>query len=309
MKLFTGTANPKLSQKVADLMRTSLSPAEIVRFENSEVRVRIEEDVKNDRCVVIQSTSNPMDANLMELFLTCDALRREEAHRVIGFLPYFGYARQNIQHRQGECVSANMIVRILETIGFHKIYTFDLHNEATGGVFSIPFVNVSTLSLLAQEVKNYLGSDATKEAVTVISPDQGGIDRARKFGEFLFGDEKFSIGVTEKKRNQDKIHQSKALDLYGDVKNKIAIIVDDVTTSGGTLVHAAEFCKEKGASRVLAVVIHHDFGPQAPDKIQNSCLEKFFSTDTIALKESQTFEKLTEISVAPLIAQELEYMK
>lgn len=307
MKLFSGTANPSLTTEVAQLMNVPVSKSEVVRFENTEVRVRIEEDVKNNKCVVMQSTSNPMDANLMELFLTCDALRREEAHKVIGVLPYFGYARQNIQHRNGECVSANMIIRILETIGFNKVYTFDLHDEATAGVFSIPFVNLTTLGLIAENVKSYLGADATKEKVTVISPDQGGIERARKFGTYLFGDDKFSIGVTEKKRNADQIHQSKALDLYGDVAGKTAIIVDDVTTSGGTLIHAAEFCMQKGATRVLAAIVHHDFGPTAAQKIQDSSIEKFFTTNTIALKENQQFEKMVEISVAPLMAEELKF--
>lgn len=310
LKLFSGSANPQLTQAVAQHISIPVSKAEIIRFENSEVRVRVEEDVKNDRCVVIQPTANPTDTNLMELFLMCDALRREEAHKVFGFLPYFGYARQNIQHRAGECVSANMVIRMLETIGFHKVFTFDLHDEATAGVFNIPFVNLTTLGLLAEEIKNYLGAEnATKDMVTVISPDQGGIERARKFGNFLFGNEQFSIGVTEKKRDQDHIHQSKALDLYGNVEGKTAIIVDDVATSGGTLIHAAEFCMEKGATRVLAAIVHHDFAPQAPQRIQDSSIERFFTTNTIALKEGQQFDKLAEISVASLIAKELEPMK
>lgn len=310
LKIFSGTANPQLSAEVAQQLQLPVSKSEVVRFGNSEVRVRIEEDVKNDRCVVIQPTANPADMNLMELFLFSDALRREEARRVVGFLPYFGYARQNIQHRAGECVSASMIIRILETIGFHKIFTFDLHDEATAGVFSIPFINLTTLGLMAEEVKKYLGEEnATKDKVTVISPDQGGIERARKFGRYLFGNEGFSIGVTEKNRDQDHIHTSKALDLYGNVEGKTAIIVDDVATSGGTLIHAAEFCMQKGATRVLAAIVHHDFGPEAPQKIQDSSIEKFFTTNTIALKEGHQFEKMVEISVAPLIAKELEGMR
>lgn len=114
-----------------------MAKVEVVRFENSEVRVRVEEDVKNDTCVIIQSTSNPTNTNLMELFLMADALRREEARRVIAMIPYFGYARQDIQHRPGECVSANVIIRFLESIGIHKVYTVNLHDEATEGVFLI----------------------------------------------------------------------------------------------------------------------------------------------------------------------------
>lgn len=310
LNIFSGTANPKLTEEVAQQLGLSVSRSETIRFENSEVRVHVQEDVKNNRCVVIQSTANPSDTNLMELFLFCDALRREEAHRVIGVIPYFGYARQNVQHRPGECVSANMIIRILETIGFHKIYTFDLHDDATGGVFSIPFVNLTTLPLLAQNVKEYMGVEHTnRDEVTVVSPDQGGIERARKFGTELFGTEAFSIAVTEKKRDQDQIHQSKALDLYGDVEGKTAIIVDDITTSAGTLIHAAEFCMQKGAKRVLGVIIHSDFGPGAAEKIQNSSLEKFFTTNTIALKDGHHFDKMVQVSVASLLAAELKESK
>lgn len=309
LKLFAGTSNPQLTQEVASLLSLPVSKSEVVRFQNSEVRVRIEEDVKHDVCVVIQSTTNPTDTNLTELLLFCDALRRQEARRVIGIIPSFGYARQNIQHRTGECVSAHVVIRFLESIGFAKIYTFDLHDEATGGVFSIPFKNLSALPMLAGEVKKYLQEQqlaVSKDTVTVISPDQGGIERARHFGQTLFGDSMFSIGVTEKKRDQDHMHESNALDLYGDVKGKTAILVDDLATSGGTLMHAAELCLAKGATKVIAAIVHHDFSPHTPQKIQESQIEKFFTTNTVALKEDYKFPKLQEMSIASTIADELK---
>lgn len=311
LKIFSGTANPALSTEVAKAMNTELAKAEVVRFGNSEVRVCIEEDVKHDTCVVIQPTANPTDTNLMELYLMCDALRREEARRVIGVVPYFGYARQNIQHRPGECVSVNVVIRFMEAIGFHKIYTFTLHDEATEGVFNIPFRNLSPFPLMAQEVKKYLnekGIETSPQRVTVISPDQGGIERARHFGMELFGDVPFQIAVTEKKRDLEHIHQSRALDLYGDVQDKMAVIVDDVATSGSTLMNAAEVALEKGATGALAAIVHHDFSSGTPEKLQASKLEKFFTTNTIALKEGQKFEKMQEVSIAPLIAQELSQL-
>ena len=138
IKLFSGTANPRLSQEVAKLLNLTLAKAEVTRFHNSEVRVRIQDEVRNHTSVIIQPTANPTDTNLMELFFFCDALRRQEAKKVIGVIPYFGYARQDVQYRPGECVSANVIIRFIESIGFDKIYTVDLHDEATEGVFSIP---------------------------------------------------------------------------------------------------------------------------------------------------------------------------
>jgi len=302
MKLFSGTANPALSQKIADQLQVPLGNAEIVRFENSETRVRIEDEVKDENCYVIQPTANPSDTHLMELFFFCDALRRQEAKKVYAIIPYFGYARQDVQHRPGECVSANVVIRFLESIGFYKVYTINLHDEATEGVFSIPFKNIDAFPVLATEIQKYI-SKVTTDSVAVVSPDHGGVERARKFADQLFGHTEHSIAVVEKRRDLAHIHQSTALDLYGDVKGKTAILVDDVITSGGTLIHAAKLCLDRGASRVLTAVTHHDFSPTAPAKLQNSLIEKIFSTDTIFLREDQKIEKLTEVSIAPLIAE------
>ncbi|OGK34552.1 hypothetical protein A3A93_06120 [Candidatus Roizmanbacteria bacterium RIFCSPLOWO2_01_FULL_38_12] len=309
LKLFSGTANPDLSKDVAKTLSLGLAKSQVTRFDNSEVRVWIEEDVKHDICVVIQSTSNPTDTNLMELFLTCDALRREEARKVIGIIPYFGYARQDIQHRTGECVSANVVIKFLEAIGFNKIYTINLHDEATEGVFTIPFKNLSAFPIIAKEIKKYFekkGIKVNTDNIAIISPDQGGIERARKFGTELFGTDAFQLVLTEKKRDLEHIHESRALNLYGDVKDKIAVIVDDVSTSGGTLINSANICLEKGAKSIVASIIHSDFAKDTPKKIQNSQIEAFFTTDTIKLSEDQKFEKLHICSVAGLIAKELE---
>jgi len=309
MKLFSGSANPNLSQKIADKLGVSLARAEIVRFENSEIRIHIEEEVKNEDCYVIQPTANPSDTHLMELFFFCDALRRQEAKKVYAIIPYFGYARQDVQHRPGECVSANVIIRFLESIGFYKVYVINLHDEATEGVFSIPFKNINAFPILASEIKKYItgSTDLTDStdlthSVAVVSPDHGGVERARKFGDELFGHVEHSISVVEKRRDLSHIHKSVALDLYGDVKGKTAILVDDMITSGGTLMHAAQLCMDRGASKVLTAVIHHDFGPKAPIELQASVIEKVFTTDTIALRDDQKFEKLVEVSVASIIS-------
>jgi ribose-phosphate pyrophosphokinase len=308
MKLFAGSANPPLGQKIAEELGVPLAQAEIVRFENSEIRIRIAEDVKNEECYVIQPTANPSDTHLMELFFFCDALRRMEAKKVYAVIPYFGYARQDIQHRDGECVSANVVITFLESIGFAKVYTVNIHDEATQGVFSIPYKDISALPLLADTVKDYLREEGVYDVnkVTVLSPDQGGVERARKFSEELFPDTEVHLAVIEKKRNLNKIHTSRAVDIYGDVKGRNVILVDDMTTSGGTLINAAHLCKEKGARQMLAVIVHHDFAPDAPEKIQASHISKFFTTNTIFLKKGQSFPKLQEVSVAKLIAEALK---
>lgn len=306
IKLFSGSANPELTKEVAKLLKVPIAKSEVVRFANSEVKVTIEEEVKDTTCVVIQPTSNPTDTNLMELLFFCDALRRQEAKYVVGYIPYFGYARQDMQHRVGECVSANVVIRFLEVIGFSKIYSLDIHDEATEGVFSIPFKNLSALPLLAEKVKKYLGKNINPESIAITSPDQGGIERARNFGLHFFKGESFSLTVIEKKRDLNHLHKSTALDIYGKVNNKTVIMIDDLITSGGTLINAANLCLENGAKRVLSIIVHHDFANNAPKIILDSKIEKFFTTNTIALRPEQKFSKLEEISIAPLIAHEIK---
>ncbi len=306
MKLFSGSSSRNLVLEISQLLKLALSNAEITRFANSEVKVTIKEDVKNEVCVVIQSTANPTDTNLMELFLFADALKRNEAKKVIGIIPYFGYARQNIQHRPGECVSANVIVRFLESIGFSKIFTIDLHDEATEGVFSIPFKNLSALSLLAETVKKNFSNKLN--SIRIVSPDQGGIERARKFSSYLFGKET-SIAVIEKLRDLNRPHISHSVALYGEIKNKIVFLVDDILTSGRTLVNAAELCAKNGAKEIYAAIVHHDFSPNAHQFLQSSIIKKIYTTNTIELKKADQFSKLQEISVAPIIAQELRQIE
>jgi ribose-phosphate pyrophosphokinase len=307
IKLFSGSAHPRLSQEVAKLLNYPLSKAEVVRFGNSEVKVTIQEDVKQATSVIIQPTSNPTDTNLMELLFFCDALRRGEAKYVVGYVPYFGYARQDIQHRPGECVSVNVVIRMLESIGFNKIYAVDLHDEATAGVFSIPFKNLSALPPLAKHLKRYFQQQKiTLDQIALVSPDQGAVEKVRNFGEVFYGTRAFSEVVIEKKRDQNIAHKAEPIDLYGDVKNKIVVIVDDMVVSGSTLIPAVNLCLKRGAKKVYAAIVHHDFSDTAHKIIQNSQLEKFFTTNTIALKPEQKFSKLEEISIAPLIADELK---
>ena len=200
----------------------------------------------------------------------------------------------------------NVIIKFLESIGFYKIYTVNLHDEATEGVFSIPFKNIDAFPVLAKEIQKYLKSVST-DSTAVVSPDHGGVERARKFSDVLFGHQNHTISVVEKRRDLEHIHKSVALDLYGDVKGKVAILVDDMITSGGTLIHAAQLCLDRGATKVLAAVVHHDFAPNAPKKLQTSLIERFFTTDTIALKTNQKFKKLHEVTIASLIAEEFKH--
>ncbi|MBI4008717.1 ribose-phosphate pyrophosphokinase [Candidatus Roizmanbacteria bacterium] len=307
IKLFSGTAHPKLSKEVARLLGINLSKAEVVRFGNSEVKVTIQEEVKNSTCIIIQPATDPTDTNYMELFFFCDALKRQEAAKVIAVIPYFGYAKQNMQHRVGESVSVNVIIRFLEAIGFDKIYTFDLHDEATAGVFSIPFKHLSAFPMLANHIREYFKKNKVDfNNVALVSPDQGAVEKVRNFGKVFFGTGNFSEVVIEKKRDQDIMHKAKPLDLYGDVAGKIVLIIDDMIVSGSTILPAIDLCLERRAKKVYVTAVHHDFTREAPAALQKSKLEKFFTTNTIALQEKQKFSKLEEISIAQIIEDELK---
>lgn len=306
-KLFSGSAHKLLAYEVAKLLQIPLAKSEVVRFGNSEVKVTIQEIVKNQTCVVIQPTSNPTDTRIMELLFFCDALKRQEAKEIVGVIPYFGYAKQNIQHRNGEDVSVNVVIRMLELIGFHKIFAFDLHDEGTAGDFNIPFENLTAFPLLAKSLKQELTSwGITPDKIAIVSPDQGGVERARNFGEKFFGTSKFDEVVIEKVRDQNIPHKAKPVAFYGDVKNKVAIIVDDMVISGSTLIPAVDECLKHGAKKVYGAIVHHDFMIDAARKIQQSQIEKFFTTNTIALSTDQNFPKLQEVNVAPIIAKALK---
>lgn len=307
IKLFSGSANPQLSQELASILNLPLSSSKITRFANSEVKVTIKEKVKESTCFVIQPTSNPTDTHLMELLFFADALKRNGAKKIIAVIPYFGYARQNREHLPGESVSVNVVIRILEYVGFDAIFAVTLHDEATEGVFSVPFKNIDGFLVLNKKISSYLSNNFKNETAIIVSPDQGGVERAQNFADSFFHQKNVEIAVVEKKRNLEKIHQSTALNLFGNVKNKVAIIVDDIITSGQTLVNAADLCLKKGAKKVIAAIVHPDLSPNAKEIIEKSPIEKIFVTNTIQLKEK--INKIEVVSCAYPIANAIkEYL-
>ncbi|PJE63583.1 hypothetical protein COU89_02555 [Candidatus Roizmanbacteria bacterium CG10_big_fil_rev_8_21_14_0_10_45_7] len=279
MTYFAGNASPKVGEAVSARHGGTLGKSELVRFANSEIKVRILQEVTDTPCVIIQSLSNPTSERVLELAFYLDALRREGAASVDVIIPYLGYARQNIQHLPGECVSAHVIISLIESLGARSVTTIDIHDEATAGVFTVPFTNLSALPLLAHEMKKTIAVEHT----LVGSPDQGGVERARGFAEaFYEGGTAPDLIVIEKKRNLEGVHDSQAVELYGDVTGKDIILVDDVATSGGTMLHAAQLCLDKGARQVYTAVVHADFGEGIIEKIGNAKLfQGWYTTNTI----------------------------
>ncbi|GIW63257.1 MAG: ribose-phosphate pyrophosphokinase [Patescibacteria group bacterium] len=312
MIIISGSANYQLAKETAELLKADCLQAETTKFADTEFKVRINQRMYNQTAVVIQSISRPASETLLELLLIIDSLKRQEAKEIIVVIPYFGFSRQNIEHLKGESVSFNLIANILQNLNLSRVITCELHDEASSGVFSIPFTNLNVFDELSEAIKNYLDQiNITTSAtnITIVSPDQGGLERARKFGEIFFNSDNFNLAVTEKKRNLQGIHDSKAVEIYGSVENKLCLIVDDVSTSAGTLINSAELCLKYKASKILAVIVHKDFTQEAVEKINNSKIEKIFTTNTITRTDLKEPDKIATISVASKLAEILQDYK
>jgi ribose-phosphate pyrophosphokinase len=292
-KIFSGTANPPLAEKISKILTTPLGKIEIVRFADSEVRVRIEEEVAGKTCYVIASLSNPVDTHLVEFCLIVDALKQNEAQKIIGVIPYFGYARQDKAHRPGEGVSARVMAKLIEAVGVSKIITVDLHSEAVASFFNVSLVHLFGLSIFLPEISKL------KDDLVIIAPDAGGAKRAQKFAESLGA----PLALIEKKRDLQKLHTLEVCRVIGEVKDKVCVVVDDVITGGGTAVEAARLLKEKGAKKVIACATHPDFVEGTRKNLTNSKVDKVYVSDTILVPPDKTFPKLEIVSIGNLIAE------
>lgn len=296
--IFSGNSNPTLASEIASNLGLPLGKVEIIRFADSECRVRIEEDVEGKDVFIIQSLSNPVDERLIELLLMCDAVKRLEPRKIIAVIPYHGYARQDRIHRPGECLSSQVIAKLIETVGVDKLITVELHNEAILGFFKIPVVHLSGLGIFQPALKE-LNSN-----IVIVTPDAGALKRAQKFSENMDA----PLALIEKKRDLNKLHKILSMRVVGDVKDKIAIIVDDVIVTGGTLINAGYLLKEKGASQVIAVATHADFVGGADKILKDSPVDKIWVTDTIPIPQDMCFPKLRIFSSSSLLSDAIRKM-
>ena len=307
MKLFIGSSSENLGRRVSELSGIPIGRWQLFKFGDSEVKPQIQDAVRGEDVIVFQSTSNPVNEAYMELFLLIDALRRSACGRIILAMPYYGYSRQNQQHLPGEPVSAQIMARFLEDVGTDEVISIDLHEEQLTGFFTIPITHLSGLPLLAKSIAEEIKDDSS---VVVVSPDQGGVERTRKFRDALAaelsGKVAEEIGIVEKIRNLEGVHETKMVEITGEVKDKVVIIPDDVIVSGGTILHAADAAMAKGATKVFLAATHADFIPETKDKLQNSSAEKVFVTDTITIPEDQKFPKLQIVSTADLLSETLK---
>lgn len=297
MKIFSGTSNKPLAEKIANAMGTQLSPIEIFVFPDGEKRIQIQDNVVDEDTVVVQTTSTPAAENFMELFFIIDGLKRSGAKNITTVIPYLGYQRQDHVFRDGEAVSLDVVVHALERTGATKVIAVDFHSIKIPEVFKVPVGHLSALELFAEKIEE-LGDGF------LASPDMGGLRRINKMSELLDG---MPWIATVKDRNLDtgnivieKIEGDPA------IIKKTAFIVDDMISSGKTIVESAKLLQQHGAEEIYVFVTHPVFSNEAPKILQESVVTKVFVTDSVYVPEDKKFEKLEILSVAKMVAQELQ---
>lgn len=292
MKVFTGNANNKLAEKICRELNIPLGTCEVNTFSDGEINVNFSETVRGIDVFIVQSTCTPVNENIMELLILIDALKRASAGRINAVVPYYGYARQDRKTKAREPITAKLIANLLTTAGADRVISMDLHAAQIQGYFDIPVDHLSGVPILA----DYFKSIADEETV-IVSPDLGGVTRARAFANLL----DLPIAIIEKRR--PKANMAEVMNVIGDINNKNVIIVDDIIDTAGTIAQAASVLKNFGAKKVYACATHGVLSGPAIERIQDSQLEKFVITDTIPLAEEKKIDKIDVVTVAPLFAE------
>lgn len=291
IRLFTGNANVALAKKISDYLGFPLGKAIVKRFSDGEVWVEIDENVRMMDAYIIQPTSAPANEHLMELLIMIDALKRASVDTITAVMPYYGYARQDRKVKPRTPISSKLVADLLTAAGANRVVSIDLHAGQIQGFFDIPFDHLYALPVFLK----YFEQNPVRELV-VVSPDVGGVERARAYGKRL----EASIALIDKRRPAP--NESEVMHVVGDVKGKNAVIVDDIVDTAGTLIQAAQTLKSRGAKEVYACCTHPVLSGPALSRIHNSSLARLLTTDTIALPEGCEKEtKILQLTVAPLL--------
>jgi ribose-phosphate pyrophosphokinase len=294
--IFTGSANPKLAAQVAKSLGTHLGRATVSKFSDGEIMVELIENVRGKDAVVIQSTCAPTNDHLMELLIMVDALKRSSAARITAVIPYFGYARQDRRPRSARvAITAKVVANMLQVAGVDRVLTMDLHADQVQGFFDIPVDNIYAAPILLGDVWKHGYSD-----VIVVSPDVGGVVRARAMAKRLDAD----LAIIDKRRPRANV--TTVMNIIGEVSGRTCVIMDDMVDTAGTLCEAAKALKDHGATRVIAYCTHPVLSGPAVTRIESSALDELVVTDTIPLREdAQQCAKIRQISTSELLAETL----
>jgi ribose-phosphate pyrophosphokinase len=291
IKLLTGTSNQNLAKEVSEYLNIPLSDAIVSRFSDGEVRVQINESMRGEDVFVIQSLCPPINENIMELLLILDAIKRASAGRITAVIPYYAYARQDRKDKPRVPISARLLADLITVAGAQRVVVVDLHSPQIQGFFNIPVDNLHALGVLYDYLKDKLDGETV-----VVSPDAGGVERARLLANKIG----CPIAIIYKRRPEPNV--AEVLDLIGDVKGKRAIIVDDIIDTAGTVCAASELLLSKGAIRVDVVATHGLLSGPAVERLRKSPIEEVVVTNTIPV-EHKNLEKLKVVSIAPLIGE------
>jgi ribose-phosphate pyrophosphokinase len=294
MKIIAGNANPALAQEIADHSFAPLVPSTIKTFADGEINVEFLDNIRGEDVFIIQSTSTPVNDSLMELLIMIDAARRSSAKRITAVIPYFGYARQDRKSASRTPITAKLVANLLTTAGADRVLTMDLHAGQIQGFFDIPVDDLTSRLVFAKDIKRNV---IIEEGTVFVSPDAGGVVRARKFADMFHAD----IAIVDKMR--PSAGKSEVMNLIGDVKGKHAIMVDDIIDSGGTLCNAAKAIMDAGALSVRAYITHGVLSGEACAKVEKSQLTELVIADTIKDRCPKNCKKTRQVSVAPLFGE------
>ena len=294
MRIFAGSSSKKLAEKIANYLDMKLSSVQIVKFADGETFVKSDESVRGCKVFIVQSTSKPVNESLMELLIFIDALKRASAREIIAVMPYYGYARQDRKASPREPITSKLVANLLTVAGATRVITMDLHARQIQGFFDIPVDHMEALPILA---KHFIKYGFSPEDTVVVSPDVGGVKRARGLANWLHT----PLAIIDKRRA--KANVSEVMNIIGDVKGKKAILIDDMIDTAGTICNAAQALIDKGALEVYGCATHAVFSNPAVERLKKSAFTEIVVTDTIQLPEDKKFDKLKILTTSKMFAE------
>ena len=294
--IFTGTANPELAEEVSKILEIDIAPADVGYFSDGELNVQIQENVRGHDTFIIQSTCSPTNKNVMEIMLIADALKRSSASKITAIVPYFGYARQDRRVRSARVpISAKVVADMFASVGIDRVLTIDLHSETIQGFFDMPADNVYATKFMVDDIKD----NNERDEVVVVSPDVGGVVRARALAKLL---DDTDLAIIDKRRAA--ANQSEVMNIIGDIQGKVCIVPDDIIDTAGTLCNAVNALKENGAKAVKAYITHPVLSGPAIERLENSSIDELVVTNSIPLTpNAKKCSKIRVISLANIIAE------
>ena len=302
IKIFSGTAHPEFAERISRELNIPLAKIKHYRFSDGEIGISLDESVRGADVYIIQPTCTPANENLFQLLIMADAVKRASAHYVNAVIPYYGYARQDRKAKPREPITAKLVANILTHGGVDRVITADLHTGQIQGFFDIPVDHLTGMKLLASYFKELLCDELKDHRVVVVSPDAGGVARARKFAMMLDTD----IAIVDKRRSYDVANVSEVMDIVGNIKGRIAVLVDDIIDTAGTICHAAQGLIDRNCERVFACATHAVLSGPAMDRINDSCIEKLIFSDTIPIPKEKMSGKILQLSIAPAFAEAIK---